>query len=50
MIGSARAGQTITLMPVFGAVLAAALLGARMALIFAGTALSALGQCRAVSD
>lgn len=55
MIGGARAGQTITLMPIFGAFLAAALLGeplhgyhvAGMALILAGIALSALGSRRA---
>lgn len=58
MIGGARAGQTITLMPIFGAVLAAALLGeplhayhlAGMALILAGIALSALGGRRSVAD
>lgn len=49
-IGAARAGQTITLMPILGAFLAAGLLGeplrgyhfAGMALILAGIALSAL--------
>ena len=55
MIGGARAGQTITLMPIFGAVLAAMILGeplhgyhlAGMALILAGIALSALSGRRA---
>ena len=58
MIGGARAGQTITLMPIFGAVLAAMILGeplhgyhlAGMALILAGIGLSALGGRRAVAN
>ena len=57
MIGGARAGQTITLMPIFGAFLAAGLLGeplrgyhfAGMALILAGIALSALSAPRPVA-
>ena len=56
MIGGARAGQTITLMPIFGAFLAALILGeplhgyhfAGMALILAGIALSALSGRRPV--
>ena len=53
-VGPARAGQAITLMPLFGAVLSAALLGERlhsyhfagMGLILAGIALSVLGGPR----
>ena len=55
MIGAARAGQTVTMMPLFGAFLAAVLLGeplrayhfAGVALILAGIALSALSARRA---
>ena len=58
MIGPARAGQTITLMPIFGAFFAAGLLGeplhgyhvAGMALILAGIALSALPARRPAAE
>ena len=58
MIGAARAGQTITLMPVFGAFLAAGLLGeplhgyhfAGMGLILGGIVLSALSARQAVAE
>jgi len=54
-LGPARAGQAITLMPLFGAMLSALLLGERlhgyhlggMALILGGIALSALAMRRA---
>jgi drug/metabolite transporter (DMT)-like permease len=55
MIGAGRAGQTVTLMPVFGAFLAAALLGeplhgyhyAGIAIILVGVALAALPRMQA---